>query len=183
MTNPCFACKSMVNQVFLVGYMGAGKTSAAKALSEDSGLPMIDLDEALERQEGRSIFELFEQEGEAAFRAKEGTLLNEVAGCKDFPIVACGGGIMVDSQNVKTMKRHGLVVWIDPPFETILKRLRANLGGRPLLAAMGDPLNEEKLRTHYELRRSVYDAESDERINEVTEEVLATLAARINRGA
>ena len=91
----------MVNQVFLVGYMGAGKTSAAKALSEDSGLPMIDLDEALERQEGRSIFELFEQEGEAAFRAKEGTLLNEVAGCKDFPIVACGGGIMSIRRTLK----------------------------------------------------------------------------------
>jgi shikimate kinase len=172
----------MVNQVFLVGYMGAGKTSVANVLSEDSGLPMLDLDEALERQEGRSISELFEQEGEAAFRAKESALLNDVAGHKEFPIVACGGGIMVDAQNVQTMKRHGFVVWIDPPFETILDRLHANPGSRPLLAAMGNPLDEEKLRAHYELRRTVY-ADCDERITDVTDEVMAGLAARINRGA
>ena len=182
MTNPCFACKSMVNQVFLVGYMGAGKTSVAKELSVNSGLPMLDLDEALERQEGRTIFELFGQEGEAAFRAKESALLKEVAGRKEFPIVACGGGITVDSQNLQTMKRHGLVVWIDPPFETILERLRAEPGDRPLLAAMGISLDEEKLRAHYELRRIAY-ADCDERIKDVTDEVLAGLAARINRGA
>ena len=69
----------MVNQVFLVGYMGAGKTSAAKALSVHSGLSMLDLDEALERQEGRTIIQLFEQEGEAAFRNKESALLRKVA--------------------------------------------------------------------------------------------------------
>ena len=171
----------MVNQVFLVGYMGAGKTSVAKALSANSGLPMLDLDEALERQEGRTIVELFQQEGEAAFRNKERALLNEVAGRKEFPIVACGGGITVDARNVQTMKRHGLVVWIDSPFETILKRLRGKPGGRPLLAAMGDPLDEEKLRAHYELRRTAY-ADCDERIKDVTNEVLAGLAARINRG-
>jgi len=172
----------MVNQVFLVGYMGAGKTSVAIALSEDSGLPMLDLDEAIERQEGRSISELFEQEGEAAFRAKESALLNEVAGRKEFPIVACGVGITVDPQNVQTMKRHGHVVWIDPPFEKILNRLRANPGSRPLLAAMGNPLDEEKLRAHYTLRRTAY-ADCDERINEVTKEVMSALVARINRGA
>lgn len=172
----------MVNQVFFVGYMGAGKTSVANALSEVSGLPMLDLDEVLERQEGRSISELFEQEGEAAFRAKESALLNEVAGRKEFPIVACGGGITVDPQNVQTMKRHGHVVWIDAPFETILDRLRANPGGRPLLAAMGNPLDEEKLRAHYELRKTAY-TDCDERINDVTKEVMAALTARINRGA
>lgn len=182
MINLCFACKSMVNQVFLVGYMGAGKTSVAKALAAESGLSMLDLDEALERQEGRSIFELFEQEGEAAFRTKESTLLNEVAGRKEFPIVACGGGITVDPQNVQTMKRHGLVVWIDPPFETILERLRADPGGRPLIAALGNPVDEEKLRAHYELRRTAY-ADCDECIKDVSDEVLAGLAARINRGA
>ena len=172
----------MVNQVFLVGYMGSGKTSVGKALSANSGLPMLDLDEALERQEGQTIAELFEQEGEATFRAKESALLNEVAGRQEFPIVACGGGITVDARNVQTMKRHGLVVWIDQPFETILERLRSQPGGRPLLAAMGDPLDEEKLRAHYELRKTTY-ADCDERIKDVTDEVLARLAARINRGA
>ena len=171
----------MVNQVFLVGYMGSGKTSVAKALSANSGLLMIDLDEAFERQEGRTIAELFEQEGEAAFRAKESALLKEVAGRQEFPIVACGGGITLDAQNVQTMKRHGLVVWIDPPFEIILERLRAQPGGRPLLAAMGDPLDEEKLRAHYELRKTAY-ADCDERIKDVTDDVIAGLAARINRG-
>ena len=149
MTNPCFACKSMANQLFLVGYMGAGKTTAANALSLRTGLPMIDLDEELERRAGCSIAALFDQDGETAFRNKESDLLLQIAGNAAFPIVACGGGIMGNSTNVRTMQTHGHVVWIDPPFEVILERLRANPEERPLLATMGDPFDEEVLRAHF----------------------------------
>jgi len=182
MTNPCFACKSMANQLFLVGYMGAGKTTAANALSLRTGLPMVDLDEELERREGRSIAALFAQEGEMAFRIKESDLLNEIAGNPAFPIVACGGGTMGNATNVRTMQAHGHVLWIDPPFEVILERLRANPGGRPLLATMGDPFDEEVLRAHFAQRQSAY-AKSNERIRDLSEEVLAALADRISRGA
>ena len=181
MTNPCFACKSMANQLFLVGYMGAGKTTAAKALSLRTGLPMMDLDEELERREGRSIAALFDQEGETTFRTKESDLLYEIAGNPAFPIVACGGGTMGNATNVRTIKAHGHVVWIDPPFEVILERLRANPGGRPLLETMGDPFDEEVLRAHFAERQSAY-AKSDERIRDLSEDVLAALANRISGG-
>lgn len=181
MTNPCFACKSMANQLFLVGYMGAGKTTAANALSLRTGLPMIDLDEELERREGCSIAALFDQDGETAFRTKESDLLLQIAGNAALPIVACGGGIMGNSTNVRTMQTHGHVVWIDPPFEVILERLRANPEERPLLATMGDPFDEEVLRAHFAERQSEY-AKSDERIRDLSEEVLAALADRISRG-
>ena len=72
-------------------------------------------------------------------------------------------------------------VWIDTPFEEILERLRSNLGKRPLLAAMGYPIEEHQIRAHYEHRREDY-ANSDERIGELTEEALQALANRINRG-
>ena len=172
----------MANQVFLVGYMGAGKTSVARSLSVRSGQPMIDLDEELERREGCSISALFHQEGESVFRSKERALLCEVAGNGDFPIVSCGGGITSDEQNIVTMKAHGLVVWIDTPFETIVERLRVNPGGRPLLASMGQPLNEERLRAHYDLRRKTY-AECDERVSDLDERELDALARRLNREA
>lgn len=181
MTNPCFACKSMANQLFLVGYMGAGKTTAANSLSLRTGLPMVDLDEELERREGRSIAALFAQEGEMAFRTKESDLLHEIAGNPAFPIVACGGGIMGKATNVRTMQAYGHVVWIDPPFKVIFERLRANPGGRPLLAKMGDPFEEEVLRAHFTERQSAY-AKSDEHIRDVSEEVLVELADRISRG-
>ena len=84
MSNPCFACKSMVNQVFLVGYMGSGKSSVAKALSVNSGLPMIDLDEELERREGVPLRRCLLKR-EMAFRIKESDLLNEIAGNPGFP--------------------------------------------------------------------------------------------------
>jgi shikimate kinase len=170
----------MAEQVFLVGYMAAGKTSAALALSQQSGLPMIDLDEEFERREGRTIPEVFQQDGEAAFRSKESALLREVAGQTKFAIVACGGGAMINPQNVQTMRDHGLIVWIDPPLETILERLRANPGDRPLLQAMGFPSNEDQLRAHYEDRRAGY-AQSDERIEDLSEPVLTALVARISR--
>lgn len=172
----------MANQVFLVGYMGAGKTSVARSLSVRSGQPMIDLDEELERREGCSISALFHQEGESVFRSKERALLCEVAGNADFPIVSCGGGITSDEQNIVTMKAHGLVVWIDTPFETIVERLRVNPGVRPLLASMGQPLNEERLRAHYDLRRKTY-AECDERVSDLDERELDALARRLNREA
>lgn len=171
----------MANQLFLVGYMGAGKTTAANALSLRTGLPMIDLDEELERREGCSIAALFDQDGETAFRTKESDLLLQIAGNAALPIVACGGGIMGNSTNVRTMQTHGHVVWIDPPFEVILERLRANPEERPLLATMGDPFDEEVLRAHFAERQSEY-AKSDERIRDLSEEVLAALADRISRG-
>ena len=171
----------MANQLFLVGYMGAGKTTAANALSLRTGLPMIDLDEELERRAGCSIAALFDQDGETAFRTKEGDLLLQIAGNAALPIVACGGGIMGNSTNVRTMQTHGHVVWIDPPFEVILERLRANPEERPLLATMGDPFDEEVLRAHFAERQSEY-AKSDERIRDLSEEVLAALADRISRG-
>lgn len=172
----------MAEQVFLVGYMGAGKTSAAKALSQRSGHRMIDLDDELERREGCSISDLFKQEGEAEFRSKESALLHDIAGRAEFPIVSCGGGIMANPQNVQAMKASGFIVWIDTPFEIIMERLRSNRGERPLLAAMGDPLEERHLRKHYELRCELY-AGSDQRIDDLTEKVFAALSDRLNRGA
>ena len=89
---------------------------------------------------------------------------------------------MGNATNVRTMQAHGHVVWIDPPFEVILERLRANPEGRPLLEKMGDPFDEEVLRAHFAKRQSAY-AKSDERIRDLSEEVLAALAVRISRGA
>ena len=63
---------------------------------------------------------------------------------------------MGNATNVRTMQARGHVVWIDPPFEVILERLRANPGGRPLLATMGDPFDEEVLRAHFAQRQSAY---------------------------
>ena len=88
---------------------------------------------------------------------------------------------MGNSTNVRTMQAHGHVVWIDPPFEVILERLRANSEGRPLLATMGDPIDDKVLRAHFTQRQSAY-AKSDERIRDLSEEALAALADRISRG-
>ena len=73
MTNPCFACKSMANQLFLVGYMGAGKTTAANALSLRTGLPMVDLDEELERREGVPLRRCLLKKGKWLSESKKAT--------------------------------------------------------------------------------------------------------------
>jgi shikimate kinase len=126
--------------VYLVGFMGAGKTTVARALAKRLDWESEDIDERVERRERRDIPSIFRQEGEPYFRAVEREELIALLPHRGT-VVATGGGTMVDPGNRELMLRDGAVVWLDVPFPTVLARVPLD-GRRPLAA---DRLEMERL--------------------------------------
>ncbi|NBT14919.1 MAG: shikimate kinase [Chitinophagia bacterium] len=132
--------------IFLIGFMGSGKSYLGKILSQKMGIPLIDLDEWIEKKYGRSISSIFSLEGEEAFRKMETAALDElnqlsIAG-KPL-LVSTGGGTPCFNGNMEWMNQTGITVWLNPPIETLLSRLSGEKEHRPLVASLSqDELND-----------------------------------------
>ena len=137
--------------LYLVGMMGSGKSSAGRHLAERLGYRFLDADSSIEQVAGRSIPELFASEGESGFRALEAAVLNQIASWHSL-VVATGGGVVTRPENWGQM-RQGVVVWLDAPEELLLQRLAADPTPRPLMAAT-DP--GARLRELLAARRPLY---------------------------
>jgi shikimate kinase len=118
--------------LYLVGMMGAGKSSVGRPLAESLGYRFIDADTVIEQAAGCSIAEIFEREGETGFRDLETAVLQRIAGWHSL-VVATGGGVVTRPVNWGHM-HQGLVVWLDAPESVLLRRLQADPTPRPLLA-------------------------------------------------
>jgi shikimate kinase len=120
-----------MGNIYLVGFMATGKTHIGKELAKEKKWCFLDLDELIELKEKRRIADIFAQDGEAHFRRIEKRVLKEVAKEKKF-VVACGGGIVIDPDNIKIMKDSGIMICLSATPEVILKRT-AGSADRPLL--------------------------------------------------
>jgi len=139
-----------VVNVVLFGFMGAGKTSVARRLAEHHGFQAIDTDVLVEELAGKSVADVFADDGEAAFRAFERQAVRLVA---DRPglAVATGGGVVVDEGNMALLALRGLGFLLDAPFELLLDRIGRQKGTRPLA------VDERILRDIFETRRPAYE--------------------------
>jgi shikimate kinase len=120
-----------MKNIYLVGFMATGKTAVGKELAKKKKWQFVDLDELIELREKRTIADIFAQEGEPYFRRAETRVLKEVAKEKKF-VVACGGGIVIDKDNIKVMKDTGIIICLTATPSVILKRTSGYLH-RPLL--------------------------------------------------
>lgn len=120
------------DKIYLVGFMGAGKTTTARALGRVLGWRVEDLDERIEMRERRTIAGIFAQHGEPYFRQLERQALTELLPERHI-IVATGGGTFAEADNRAVMLADGRVAWLDVPLETVIERLPAD-GRRPLAA-------------------------------------------------
>lgn len=120
-------------KIALIGFMGCGKTCVGGLLASRISSPFLDLDEEIERTEGRSITDIFTSEGESAFRRMESDALASVARRKGDLVLSCGGGVVLAASNRQTLAREYLTIWIDVPLEELLRRLSREREGRPLL--------------------------------------------------
>lgn len=121
----------MKENIFLIGFMGAGKSTIARNLKNTYGMRLIEMDEQIEAREGMRISRIFEVYGEAYFRRLETELLEGLQR-EDNTVVSCGGGVPMRPQNVEAMKKSGKVVYLSADAETIYKRVK-NSHSRPLL--------------------------------------------------
>jgi len=111
--------------------MGTGKTAVGRELAKKKKWQFVDLDDLIELREKRTIGDIFAKEGEPYFRRLEKKVLREVTREKKF-VVACGGGIVLDKDNIKIMKETGIIICLKATPEVILKRTTAYTH-RPLL--------------------------------------------------
>lgn len=130
-------------KIFLLGFMGSGKTHWGRQLSKKLSIPFYDLDEQIISREGKSINEIFETNGEEYFRIVEKETLYIITESHDSMIMACGGGTPCYFNNIEYMNRSGTTVWLDTPIPVLLDRLLRERQHRPLLKKLTD----EQVRT------------------------------------
>ena len=169
-----------MNNLFLIGFMGAGKSSVSAGLGRILGREVVETDERIAAQEGMSIPELFAQKGEPYFRACETALLKSFA--QGAPrIVSCGGGVPLREENVAAMRESGTVVLLTASPEVILERVKDS-DERPLLQGHKDvpyiaALMEQR-RPRYEAAADITVDTSQMNIEEVCRQVLRQVSER-----
>lgn len=162
--------------VVLIGFMGSGKTATARALASRIGYDAVDTDATVEREAGATIAEIFEREGEPAFRELEARVV-EKAVTRDGTVIACGGGTILADRNLALLRDAGPIVYLRASAATLVARV-ADGAARPLLA--GDPqrvvpqLLEEREPHYLEAADLVID--TDDR---TPEDVAALIAERL----
>lgn len=163
-------------RIYLTGFMGSGKTTVGRRLAARLGAPFLDLDHEVESRAGMTVREIFERNGEPAFRQMEAEALRGTLALPDV-VVATGGGTMVFEGNYRLLRASGLTVWLNPAFATIVSRI-GGLGktDRPLFRdeVQALALYRERLPAY---RRS--DLTVDVAPGETPEEIAARIALMI----
>lgn len=144
-------------RIYLVGFMGCGKTELGRRLAAALGWKRLDTDEAVEQRAGCSVAEFFKRHGEAAFRRAEIDVLRDTVSTTRG-VITTGGGLFCGHEARAWIRRHGRSVWLDVPLEEIRRRVGSS-PGRPLWN-VAQPLEQRAL---YELRRGAY-ALADHRV-------------------
>lgn len=147
--------------IFLIGFMGAGKTFRGKQLSESLGLPFFDMDAFIENKAGRSVSEIFELDGAAAFRNLERMCLRDFSVLGDA-VIATGGGTPCFFDNMEWMNENGHTIYLKASPAILFNRLKDEKAERPLIAKLSDEdledFIEEKLKersTFYEQAKEI----------------------------
>ena len=125
-------------KIFLIGFMGSGKTHWGKLLSIKLQLPFHDLDTVITEIEKRSVADIFAEQGEEYFRYKEKETLESIVKEEESFILSCGGGTPCFFNNIEYMKKNGKVVWLNTSIDVLKERLLKERMSRPLIREIDD---------------------------------------------
>ena len=121
-----------MNRIFIIGYMGSGKTTVGKALAEELGIPFYDLDWYIESRMYKTVKQIFDERGEQGFRETERNMLHEVAEFENV-IISCGGGTPCFYDNMDYINRQGRTVYLKCTPDVLYRHLKMGKTVRPLL--------------------------------------------------
>lgn len=165
-------------RIILVGFMGSGKTTVGKGLAKELGIPFLDTDDMIEKEEGRTISEIFAQDGQEYFRDAETALLTRLSGDQSIGsfLLSCGGGIVLREENRTLLKETGLVVLLSCSIDTYEKRLsgdtvRPNLRGEGTLREKISRLLSEREEYYRDAADVVIQNDFDTPLSEICESV------------
>lgn len=163
-------------RIFLIGFMGSGKTHWGRLLSKKLGLAFYDLDTVIVEQEKKSVSDIFAEKGEEYFRYKETEALERIAGEQDGFILSCGGGTPCFFNNIEFMKKSGKVIWLNTSTDVLKQRLLRERKSRPLIREV-DESDLERYIVRKLSERRMYYQQADVMVNEesVTMEELIRL--------
>lgn len=168
-----------MNNIYLVGFMATGKTAVGHELAKRKKWQFVDLDDLIELRQKRRICDIFAKDGEPYFRRIEKLMLKEVARQNNF-VVACGGGIVIDPENIKVMKESGVIVCLVATPEVILKRT-AGYTHRPLLNVKDPQKQIElllKLRAPYYAQADKIIDTSNLSVEQVIQKIIKTTSVK-----
>ena len=129
--------------VYLIGYMGAGKTTITKLLADELHLPFYDTDQEIEKKQNRSVSEIFKKDGELYFRILETQLLNNI---NQNSIISCGGGLPIHNNNMELINSKGISIYLKASNKCLFNRLKKEKKTRPLI----ENITDEKLYIYIE---------------------------------
>ena len=163
-------------KIFLIGFMGSGKTYWGRQLSQKLNLPFFDLDELVVNAENKTINEIFVQQGEEYFRVKEKEILNNITESHTTFVMSCGGGAPCYFNNIEYMNQVGTTVWLNTSVDTLFKRLLNEKEQRPLLKDLSDDQLKMYIKKKFSDRKIYY-----EQADVIVEEENITLDQFIER--
>jgi shikimate kinase len=144
-----------MKRVFLVGYMGVGKTTIGKLLSKELGVQFIDLDKYIESRYRKTVPDIFAEKGEEKFRMIEREMLREVATFQDV-LISTGGGTPCFYDNMDLMNQHGVTVYIKASAKQLVSRLLASKGVRPVIQGKSPEELKDFVTNHLSMREEYY---------------------------
>lgn len=148
-----------MKNIYLIGFMGVGKSTIAKELENRIGGEWVEMDQLIEEQQKKPITQIFEEHGESYFRDLETELLKTFTG-KENLVVSCGGGSVLREENAKMMKESGKIILLTATAETIYERVKDSTD-RPIL---NGNMNVKYIRGLMEKRRERYEAVADKQV-------------------
>ncbi|MCK9594875.1 MAG: shikimate kinase [Candidatus Omnitrophica bacterium] len=166
-----------MGNIYLVGFMGTGKTAVGRELAEIKGWRFIDLDDLIEDSQHKSVPEIFAKSGEVYFRELEKDALSGISRKSDC-VVSCGGGIVLDQGNIDVMRSTGVMVCLSASVDEIIRRTRGRVH-RPLLN-VPDPKEKVeyllKVRAPYYDRADIIIDTTQVPIDEIAKKILSAIA-------
>jgi len=169
--------------IILTGFMGTGKTTVGQILAKSLGYVFLDTDAVIEKEEGRSISDIFRDDGEQYFRQLETKLVLRIRNLEGV-VVATGGGMILKPEHRKWFREKGIIVCLDAQLETLLRNL-AHSTQRPLLDQEAEQEREWRIRRLYDERKKTYmDADwifliDDKTPQQIASEIMNTLAGQL----
>ena len=151
----------MKTNIALTGFMGVGKTAVGKALAKKLDKRFVELDSLIEQKAGKSIPDIFQQDGEVAFRELEIEVTKEVSREKNL-VIACGGGIVLNKINIDRLRKESIIVYLTASPRVILKRASSEERQRPLLEVENPTLTIQEL---LRFRKPFYERAADIKID------------------